>query len=75
MKPAFRQLPLHWMALEAMNLGKFCESSDVWSFSMLLYEIYSLGEIPMGHIKDAALFKALKVGERPEQPHQASDEM
>uniref|UniRef100_A0AC34PW39 Protein kinase domain-containing protein n=1 Tax=Panagrolaimus sp. JU765 TaxID=591449 RepID=A0AC34PW39_9BILA len=75
MKPAFRQLPLHWMALEAMNLGKFCESSDVWSFSMLLYEIYSLGEIPMGHIKDAALFKALKVGERPEQPHQASDEI
>lgn len=46
-----------------------------WSFSMLLYEIYSLGDVPMSHVKESGLFKALKKGDRPPRPDHASDEM
>lgn len=42
---------------------------------MLLYEIYSLGKVPLGNIKDFLLLKALKSGERPPQPEYATEEM
>lgn len=29
-KASFKYLPMHWMAIEAITHGKFCENSDVY---------------------------------------------
>uniref|UniRef100_A0A914YWL9 Protein kinase domain-containing protein n=1 Tax=Panagrolaimus superbus TaxID=310955 RepID=A0A914YWL9_9BILA len=73
-KPTFFNLPIHWMAIEAMK-GQFTERSDVWSFAMLLYEVYSLGEKPFAGVRENLLQKTIKSGNRPSKPEFASDEL
>lgn len=43
--PAVRYLPVRWLAPECFQ-GKFSQKSDTWSFGVLLYEIFTLGDVP-----------------------------
>ena len=40
------KIPVKWTALEALNYRNYTSASDVWSFGIVLYEIWSLGKEP-----------------------------
>ncbi|XP_060570888.1 angiopoietin-1 receptor-like [Ruditapes philippinarum] len=64
---------LKWMAPECMESFRYAtEKGDVWSFGVVLWEIFSLGDIPYPG-KDIDLPKRLEEGERLEQPEHCDD--
>ena len=45
-KLANRLLPVRWMSIESLLNGIYSEMSDVWSFGVLLWEMFSYGIQP-----------------------------
>ena len=39
-------LPVRWMSPESIMYGKFTLESDIWSYGVVLWEIYALGKQP-----------------------------
>lgn len=41
-----KQIPIKWTAPEALNFGKYTTLCDVWSYGILMWEIFSKGDTP-----------------------------
>lgn len=62
------KLPVKWMALESMTEARYTIKSDVWSFGILLMEIFTYGEKPYKGIRSADIEDYLKGGQRMPNP-------
>ncbi|KAL3210539.1 hypothetical protein MRX96_037015 [Rhipicephalus microplus] len=69
-------LPVKWTAIESITDRVFTTKSDVWSYGVLLWEIFSLGGNPYpGVAIDESFYKRLKNGYRMEKPDYAPDDV
>jgi hypothetical protein len=41
-----KQIPIKWTAPEALNYGKYTSLCDIWSYGVLVWEIFSKGGTP-----------------------------
>lgn len=61
-------LPIHHMAVESMVAKKYTLKSDVWSFGVTCWEIFSFGKEPYQEFKQICLNTAIVDGHRLRKP-------
>ncbi|XP_040907253.1 macrophage colony-stimulating factor 1 receptor 2 [Toxotes jaculatrix] len=70
------RLPVKWMAPESIFQCVYTVQSDVWSYGVLLWEIFSLGKSPYPNTAvDTNFYKMIKDGRHMAQPDFAPAEM
>ncbi|XP_067683652.1 uncharacterized protein [Haliotis asinina] len=68
------RIPVRWMAPECFKSTRDAtEKSDVWSFGVVLWEIFSLGDNPYPGLKTGDLPLKVKAGHRMARPEFADD--
>ncbi|KAE9547356.1 hypothetical protein FO519_009431, partial [Halicephalobus sp. NKZ332] len=60
--------PIKWTALEAIKNEKFTTKSDVWSFGVLLWEMFSQGQEPYLELTNLEILAQLEKGYRMSKP-------
>nr|KAF6480013.1 fibroblast growth factor receptor 4 [Molossus molossus] len=69
------RLPVKWMAPEALFDRVYTHQSDVWSFGILLWEIFTFGGSPYPGIPVEELFSLLREGHRMDRPPNCPPEL
>ncbi|CAM6003310.1 unnamed protein product, partial [Sphagnum balticum] len=62
------RLPIKWMALESLQRNEFSEATDVWSYGVLLWEMWTLGESPYNWLEPCEMIEYLTSGRRLAKP-------
>ncbi|XP_069607213.1 tyrosine-protein kinase Srms [Ranitomeya imitator] len=70
-----RTIPIRWTAPEALTYCKYSTKSDVWSFGIVMYEIYTLGDMPYKGMNNREVISQVTHGYRLRQPRLCTMEM
>jgi serine/threonine protein kinase len=65
-------IPWKWMALEYLQNGHLTITSDVWSYGVVLWEIFSFGKEPYINVSVEDMLSQLKAGNYLQCPEDAS---
>ncbi|XP_067932204.1 tyrosine-protein kinase CSK-like isoform X2 [Watersipora subatra] len=69
------KFPIKWTAPEALRNNTFTSKSDVWSFGVLLWELYSFGRNPYPRIPQGDVMALVEKGYRMESPESCPREI
>ena len=58
------RIPIRWSAIEALLYRQFSTPSDVWSFGVVMWEIFSFGELPYRGMDNKMVAKSVMEGFR-----------
>ncbi|KPM09983.1 Tyrosine-kinase transmembrane receptor Ror-like protein [Sarcoptes scabiei] len=66
-----QRLPIRWMALESLKNVHFTTKSDVWSYGVLVWELYTRGRVPYEELPNSIddIINYLESGYRLQKPH------
>lgn len=63
-----KQIPIKWTAPEALNFGKYTTLCDVWSYGVLIWEIFSKGGTPYAGMSNSKARERIDEGNIDNQP-------
>ena len=58
------RLPIKWMAPESLRDFQFSFKTEIWSYGVLLWELFTFGDIPFVAVHSSTLLELLEGGER-----------
>uniref|UniRef100_A0A3P8WXY5 Tyrosine-protein kinase n=1 Tax=Cynoglossus semilaevis TaxID=244447 RepID=A0A3P8WXY5_CYNSE len=67
------KFPVKWSAPEVIRYCKFSSKSDVWSFGVLMWEVYNEGRLPYENRSNTEVVESLNSGLRLLKPRLAPD--
>uniref|UniRef100_A0A3B4WNJ3 Tyrosine-protein kinase n=1 Tax=Seriola lalandi dorsalis TaxID=1841481 RepID=A0A3B4WNJ3_SERLL len=67
------KFPVKWSAPEVIKFCKFSSKSDVWSFGVLMWEVYNEGRLPYENRSNTEVVESLNAGLRLLKPRLAPD--
>ncbi|XP_065655343.1 activated CDC42 kinase 1 isoform X3 [Hydra vulgaris] len=62
-------LPMRWLAPESFNQGSFTTASDIWSFSVTLWEMFTFGEQPWSQLNNEQVKEKIESGQPLSEPN------
>ena len=62
-------------SLEVLWFTKFSSKSDVWAFGVLMWEVFTCGQMPYGRSSNAQVVEMIRQGQRLERPRICSRDM
>ena len=69
-------LPIKWMAVESLTHRIFSSQSDVWSYGIVLWELFSLARTPYPGVQpDESFTRKLESGHRMSKPPFSTDDL
>jgi serine/threonine protein kinase len=66
------KIPIKWMAPESIQGRVYSESTDVWSYGVMCWEVFSGGRIPYAGVSPLTLVRELLEGHRLYRPNNAA---
>ncbi|XP_037975747.2 tyrosine-protein kinase Fer isoform X2 [Plutella xylostella] len=70
-----KQIPIKWTAPEALNFGKYTSLCDVWSYGVLVWEIFSKGDTPYAGMSNSRAREKIDTGYRMPAPENCPEEV
>lgn len=70
-----KQIPIKWTAPEALNFGKYTSLCDVWSYGVLMWEIFSKGDTPYAGMSNSRAREKIDTGYRMPAPDGCSEDV
>jgi len=69
------KIPIRWTAIEAFCFHQFSSASDVWSFGVLLWELWTYAELPYKGWNNKKVTEQVSAGFRLPKPDGCPDEV
>ncbi|XP_068733696.1 tyrosine-protein kinase receptor Tie-1-like isoform X2 [Montipora capricornis] len=69
------RLPVKWTAYESLLYGKYTTKSDVWSYGVVLYEIFTVGGSPYPRMDGKKIASLLQQGYRMPKPQHVDNDL
>ncbi|XP_026485574.1 tyrosine-protein kinase Fer isoform X2 [Vanessa tameamea] len=70
-----KQIPIKWTAPEALNFGKYTSLCDVWSYGVLMWEIFSKGDTPYAGMSNSRAREKIDNGYRMPAPEGCAEDV
>ncbi|CAH2981717.1 unnamed protein product [Chilo suppressalis] len=70
-----KQIPIKWTAPEALNFGKYTSLCDVWSYGVLMWEIFSKGDTPYAGMSNSRAREKIDTGYRMPAPEGCAEDV
>ncbi|XP_055793024.1 tyrosine-protein kinase TXK, partial [Salvelinus fontinalis] len=69
------KFPVKWSPPEVLHYNKFSSKSDVWSFGVLMWEVFTEGKTPFDGRSNVDVVDEITRGNRLYRPHKASNDV